>query len=70
MFGTQDLHPLLGKQKQHIQGIVTWSKSKLMIRNQAIGEEEEERFNVGSDDGFHDLAHEWEQADWSIVVGI
>ena len=40
MSGIQDLHPLLGEQKQHIQGRVTWSKSKLMIGNQAIGEEE------------------------------
>ena len=40
----EDLHPLLGEQKQHIQGRVTWSESKLMIGNQAIGEEE--GFNV------------------------
>ena len=39
-----------------------------MIGNQAIGQEEE--FNVGSDDGFHDLADDWEQADWSVVAGI
>ena len=38
--GIEDLHPLLGEQKQHIQGRVTWSETKLMIRNQAIGEEE------------------------------
>ena len=40
MSGIVDLHPLLGEQKQHIQGRVTWSETKLMIRNQAIGEEE------------------------------
>ena len=42
--GIEDLHPLLGEQKKHIQGRVTWSETKLMIRNQAIGEEE--GFNV------------------------
>ena len=41
--GIEDLHPLLGEQKQHIQGRVTWSETKL-IGNQAIGEEE--GFNV------------------------
>ena len=44
MSGIEDLHPLLGEKKQHIQGRVTWSESKLMIGNQAIGEEE--GFNV------------------------
>ena len=44
MSGIEYLHPLLGEQKQHIQGCVTWSESKLIIRNQAIGEEE--GFNV------------------------
>ena len=44
MSGIEDLHLLLGEQKQHIQGRVTWSESKLMIGNQAIGEEE--GFNV------------------------
>ena len=39
-----------------------------MIRNQAVGEEE--GFNVGSDDGFHNLADDWEKADWSVVAGI
>ena len=39
-----------------------------MIGNQAIGEEE--GFDIGSDDGFHDLADEWEKADWSVVAGI
>ncbi len=48
MSGIEDLHPLLGEQKQHIQGRVTWSETKLMIGNQAIGEEE--GFNVRSDD--------------------
>ena len=61
--GIEDLYPLLGEQKQHIQGRVTWSESKLMIG-------EEERFNVRSDDGFHNLAHDWEKADWSVVAGI
>ena len=31
MSGIEDLHPLLGEQKQHIQGRVTWSETKLMI---------------------------------------
>ena len=44
MSGIEDLHPLWGEQKQHFQGRVTWSESKLMIGNQAIGEEE--RFDV------------------------
>ena len=44
MSGIECLHPLLGEQKQQIQGRVTWSETKLMIRNQAIGEEE--GFNV------------------------
>ena len=44
MSGIKDLHPLLEEQKQHIQGGVPWSESKLMIGNQAIGEEE--GFNV------------------------
>ena len=55
-------------QKQHVKDRVTRSESKLMIGNQAIGEEE--RFNVVSDDGFHDLADDWEKADWSVVEGI
>ena len=44
MFGIEDLHPLLGEQKQYIQGRVTRSETKLMIGNQAIGEKE--GFNV------------------------
>ena len=48
MSSIEDLHPFLGEQKQHIQGRVTWSETKLMITNQAIGEEE--GFNVLSDD--------------------
>ena len=44
MSGIEDLHSLFGKQKQHVQGRVTWSESKLMIGDQAIGEEE--GFNV------------------------
>ena len=40
MSGIEYLHQLLAEQKQHIQGRVTWSEIKLMIRNQAIGEEE------------------------------
>ena len=43
MSGIEDLHPLLGKQKQYVQGRMTWSESKLMVGNQVIGEEE--RFN-------------------------
>ena len=44
MSGIEDLHPLWGEQKQHIKGRVTLSETKLMIGNQAIGEEE--GFNV------------------------
>ena len=44
MSGIEDLHPLLGEQKQQVQGRATWSESKLMIGNQAIGEEK--GFNV------------------------
>ena len=47
---------------------MTWSKSKLMVGNQAIGEEE--RFDVGSADRFHDLADDWDHADRSVVAGI
>ena len=36
MSGIEDLHPLVGEQKQHIQGRVIWSETKLMIGNQAI----------------------------------
>ena len=68
MSSVEDLHPLLGEQKQHIQGRVTWSESKLMIGNQAIGEEE--GFHVCSDDDFHNLVDDWEKADCSVVVGI
>ena len=69
MFGIEDLHPLLGKHKQHVQGRMTWSKSKLMFGNQSIGEEE--GLDVRSDDGFHDLAdYYWEQADWYVVARI
>ena len=68
MSGIEDLHPLFGKQKQHVKVRVTWSESKLMTENQAIGEAE--GFNARNDDGFHDLADDWEQTDWSIVAGI
>ena len=44
MSGIEDLHPLLGEQKQHSQGRVTSSETKLKIGNQAIGEEK--GFNV------------------------
>ena len=39
-----------------------------MIGNQAIGKEG--RFDVGNDDIFHNLADDWEQADWFGVAGI
>ena len=68
MFGIEGLHPFLGKQKQQVQGRVTWSEFKLMIGNQAIGEEE--AFNVRSEDGFQNLADDWEKADWSVVARI
>ena len=44
MSGIKDLRLLLREQKQHVQGRLTWSESKLMIVNQAIGKEE--GFNV------------------------
>ena len=31
---------------------------------------EEEEFDFGCDDGFQNLADDWEQADWSVVAGI
>ena len=68
MSGIEDLNPLIGEQKQHKQGRVSWSESKLMMRNHAIGEEE--GFNVRSDDGFHNFADDWEKADWSFIAGI
>ena len=68
MSGIEDLHQLLGEQKQYVQSRVTLSETKLMIRNQAIGEEE--GFNIGSNDGFHNLADDWENANWSVVVKI
>ena len=43
--GIEALHPLLGGQKQHIQSRLTWSETKFVIGNQAIGEEE--RFKSG-----------------------
>ena len=61
MSGIEDLHPLLGKQKQHVPGRVTCSDIKLMIGNQVISEEE--GFNDGSDYGFHDFADDWERGD-------
>ncbi len=48
------LHPLLGEYKQHFQSRANWSESKLMIRDQAIWEEE--GFDIRSNDGFHDFA--------------
>ena len=42
--GIEDLHPLLGEQKQHILDREIWSEYKLMIGNQAIGEDK--GFNV------------------------
>ena len=44
----EGLHPLLGEQKQHVQGRMTWSESELIVRDQALGEEEE--FDVYCDD--------------------
>ena len=61
MNGIEDLHPLLGKQGQQVQDRVTWSESKLMIGNQAIGEGE--GFNVRSD-------ADCEKADLSVVAEI
>ena len=66
--GIEDLHPLLGKQKQHLQGRMTWSSSKLIIGNPAIGEEE--GFNVRSEDGLYHLAGDLEKADWPVVAEI
>ena len=39
-----------------------------MVGNKAIGYEE--GFDVGNVDGFHNLADDWEKADWSVVAGI
>ena len=40
MSGIEDLHPLLGEQKQFFQCRVSWSESKLVIGNQAMREQE------------------------------
>ena len=68
MSGIEDLHPLLAEQKQNIQGRVTWSETKLLIGNQAIGEEE--GVDVESDDAFLHLTDYWEQDGWAVVAGI
>ena len=68
MSGIENIHPLFGEQEQQVQGSMTWSETKLIIGNQAIGEAE--GFNVGSDEGFHNLADDWEKADWSVVAVI
>ena len=47
---------------------MTGYKTKLMVGNQVIGEEE--GFEIRSDDGFHDIANDWEKADGSAVAGI
>uniref|UniRef100_UPI00358F6C93 lebercilin-like protein n=1 Tax=Myxine glutinosa TaxID=7769 RepID=UPI00358F6C93 len=36
MSDSEGLHPLLGEQKQHVQGGVTWSESELMTRSKTI----------------------------------
>ena len=53
MSDIEGLHPLLGEQKQHVQGRVTRSESELMICDEAVGEKQ--GFYVNND-GFHDLA--------------
>ena len=45
---------MLGEQKQHIQGRVARSESKMVILDEVV--EEKERLHVNCDDGFHDLA--------------
>ena len=54
MSDIEGLHPLLGESKQHVQGGVTWSESKLVIGDEVVGEKE--GFHINCDDGFHDLA--------------
>jgi len=57
----QSFHPLLGVQKQHVQGIITGSETKLMIWDQAIGEKE------GFDANYNDLADNWKQANKGVI---
>ena len=40
MTDIEDLHPLLGESKQHVQGRVTRSESELMFGDEAVGEME------------------------------
>ena len=54
----EGLHPLLGESKQHVQGRLTWSKTKLVIRSEVVGGEKE-GFDFDCDDRSRDLADDW-----------
>ena len=41
MFDIEDLHPLLVEYKLHAQGGVTWSETKLVIRDEVVGEKKD-----------------------------
>ena len=47
---------------------MTSSETKLLISDEVVGEKE--GFHINSDDGFHDLADDWKQADRSVVQRI
>ena len=68
MCDIEGLHPLLREQKQHGQCGATWSETKPVIQHEVVGEKEGSHINC--DDGFHDLADDWKQADVSAVEGI
>ena len=48
MSNIEGLHPLLGELKQHVQGGVTYSETKLVIRDEVVGEKE--GFHINCDD--------------------
>uniref|UniRef100_A0A8C4QBH9 Villin 1 n=1 Tax=Eptatretus burgeri TaxID=7764 RepID=A0A8C4QBH9_EPTBU len=51
------LHPMLGESKQHVPGGVTWSETKLVIRDAIV--REKEAFHINDNDGFQNLADDW-----------
>ena len=54
MSDIEGLRTFLGESKQHVQGGVSWSETKFVIRDEVVGEKE--RFHIKCDDGFHYLA--------------
>ena len=54
----EGLHPFLGEQKQHVQGGVTSSETKLVNKDEVV--DEKEGFHINCDDGFQYLADDWD----------